>query len=136
MAGTITPTEPNGLACEWCSGPLTGQQRTTCTDTCRSKRWRWLHQVPARVGETVEGPPLGSVLWDARVPTTRRAARRKPSGLQVSYRKAVERIARMICSPSLVDPDAGPCADCVTRAEEILKPTLSERQRARLESRG
>lgn len=132
--------EPNGLACEWCNGPLTGQQKVTCCDTCRSKRWRWLNQVPSRVGGFVEPPPPGSVLWDRPFPAKHTVGvhggdrRRKPSGLQISYRKAVERIARTICSPGLVDDDR-PCPDCVRRAEEILKPTLSERQRARLEAR-
>lgn len=52
-----------------------------------------------------------------------------PSGLQVSYRKAVEHLVQFLLAWQLVQPsDAGECA------EAVLSPALPDRQRDRLTS--
>lgn len=59
-------------------------------------------------------------------PQTRRA---KPSGLQLAYYRAVAVVA------AILEPDGELPGVAVREAEEILRPALSDRQRARLEER-
>lgn len=56
--------------------------------------------------------------------------RRKPSGMQISYRKAVEALARRLAALGPLGPD-----DALTAAERVLRPALSDRQRELLEQR-
>jgi hypothetical protein len=100
--------------CEWCGGPMkenAPSHARTCKDRCRAAMWKWEKGYGTAA-------PRGSV----------RTGRAKPSGLQVSYRKAVAAVAAHLQS-------ANRCSDQVAQlnAEHLLSTALSEKQRARLD---
>lgn len=121
--------------CEWCGGPLPADakpEKVTCSDAHRALRWRWLHGIPRAGGRGPQEPPEGSPLHAARpapVATRERRAnaKRKPSGLQVSYRKAVEAVEALLTADGYARPRS--------TAERTLREALSDRQRAQLEAR-
>lgn len=125
--------------CEWCGEPLAPDApatKVTCSDSHRALRWRFLNDVNRSGGRPPQSPPAGSLL-SRRLSELRpafppeRAKRAKPSGLQVSYRKAVDIVAEQLQRHQVVDPPSK--ARLV--AELWLRPALSDRQRKRLEDR-
>jgi hypothetical protein len=91
---------------------------TTCDDKCRAAAWKAEHGYGRHDG--VSGRANGS------------QARRKPSGVQVSYRKAVAVLAAEVYENS---DGFLSRARAVRHAEHLLRPALSERQRKQLEDR-
>jgi hypothetical protein len=90
----------------------------TCDDRCRAAAWKARHNYGRHNAQAVSGRANGS------------QARRKPSGAQVSYRKAAAAVSEFL--QTQMDWDA---EDAEVEAREILKPVLSERQRKQLEDR-
>jgi len=82
----------------------------TCNDRCRAKAWKSRTNYGQHRQARANGP-------------------RKPSGLQVSFYKAVDVLAANLVFwlPADSSPDA--------EAEKILRAALSDRQRARLQER-
>lgn len=112
--------------CEWCGGPLKPDapaNAVTCSDAHRALRWRWLNGIPRGRGRPPQPPPPGSPLLAGKQPAPMpRRTRRSRSGLQLSWAKAVDALAAWM-------------GEDRERAESVLKPALSDRQRERLEAR-
>lgn len=85
------------------------------SDACRARAWK------ERTGYGRPGPRKG-----------RANGQPKPSGLQVSYRRAVTAVADYLAAQ---DGHAETLPVYQPTAESILRPALSVRQRARLEAR-
>jgi hypothetical protein len=92
----------------------------TCDDRCRAAAWKARHNYGRHDAQAVSGRANGS------------QARRKPSGVQVSYRKAVAVLAAEVYENS----DGFLSRERAARhAEHLLRLALSERQRKQLEDR-
>lgn len=119
--------------CEWCGGPLpvdAPEGKVTCGASCRAFLYRYRHDIRRADGSRVEPPsgsPLavgGPTISGARAPRANGSdGTRKPSGLQLSYRKAVEVVTRELAP--FVEP---------VRVEAALRTALPDRQRERLEA--
>jgi hypothetical protein len=111
-------SDPRVCAHEGCSTVLAGArpEAVYCSAACRTAAWR------ARSGYRIP------TLSEQRKPSQN--GRAKPSGLQVSYRKAVDQVADMLERSFIEKP-------CNARrlAEGAVKAALSERQRAILAER-
>lgn len=94
----------------WCGASLAGRRKDAlyCSASCRATAARE-RKESAQSRNTA--PP-----------------RANRSGLQISYRKAVEHIA-LSYGPGLRRSEA------IARAEALLRPALSDRQRAQLDER-
>lgn len=114
--------------CDWCGDPLTGNKRVACGAGHRNYRRNWLLRIPRGPGLPALDPPHGSPLLtipDPRVPS-------KPSGLQVSFWKAVDVLAGELLRRKLVNPCTEKSARIV--AETFMRDALPEKQRQRLEA--
>ncbi len=99
-----------------CDEPLTSRHANAryCSDACKSAAYK------ARTGYALHA---------TRTPCQTRKSSGGPSGLQVSYRKAVEVVADFLTGPRLPREGAERVAAC------LLTQALSDKQRARLQAR-
>lgn len=103
----IATRTPTICACG-CGLPIPARSNARyATGACRTRDWK------RREGYA-----------DPRRRKASRNAKSRPSGLQVSYRKAVRALARMM----------GDGPECLEVAERILAPALSDRQRTQLQA--
>lgn len=108
------------MKCECgCGADLTRRQARYASDACKSRAWR------QRSGYRI--PPAAEVCQ-----TRPKRAKSGQSGLQVSYRRAVDVLAAMI--DGHVDRMLPPGA-ARSWADELMREALSDKQRARLDAR-
>lgn len=115
--------EGDPARCDYCRAVLPHDEvvrygKKTCDQVCRAAAWK------ERVGYGRLDRPVAS--------QARANGRPKPSGAQVSYRKAVEVLADELrkLNPKLAHPNAAR-----QYAEMVLRDALPVRQRERLEAR-
>jgi hypothetical protein len=92
---------------------------TACNERHKTAAWKAEHSYGRHDAQGQGGRSNGS----------QRPA--KPSGLQISYLQAVSQVAAYLDDPATSNHPADP----LRAAEELLRPVLSERQRAQLEAR-